>query len=170
MILGIDIGTHMGWVLGDAVGPLEFGTFECSTSTDLGVFCRSADPFWRAMLPRCTAVAIEKPNTAGDSAYFAIRKNMALLAMCHYWRGFYPNVRAIEEISVMSGKLALSGMGHASKEQMIQAAADKGYEGMTEHEADALGVFWVYHFGHAETKAQREKRERAERKGRVIAP
>jgi hypothetical protein len=170
MILGIDLGTSMGWVLGDPVGPLEWGTFECAAGTHLGKRVASADAFWRKMLPRCDGVAVEKPNTAGNSAYFAIRSNMALLGALHYWSTFYPNVRVIEEISVMSGKLALSGNGHASKEEMIAAAAALGYEGMTEHEADALGIWWIYQFGPAETKAQRMKRIRAEMKGKVVQP
>lgn len=168
-ILGVDLGTHMGWVLGGAVGPMTKGTFECSASTDLGIFAASSDAFWRKMLPLCSAVAVEKPNTE-NGAYFAIRKNMALLTMLHYWRQYYPNVAVIEEISPTQGKLTLAGRGDAKKPDMIIAAIDFGLEDPTEHEADALGIWKVFVFGKSETKAEREKRERQERKGRIIKP
>lgn len=168
MILSIDLGTKLGWFLGDVVGPARWGTFPCAGGSDLGKRLRSTDEFWRAMLPLCTGIAIEKPNTAGDSNYFPIRSNMAMLGHAHYWLGYYPNVTAIEEISVNSGKLALTGFGHADKDQMIASAARQGYAGMDEHQADALGIWMVFQFGKPETKAERLKRLRQEARGRSI--
>lgn len=149
MILALDIGQHLGWVLGNAVGPVRYGTAELSATTNLGAFVRSMDAPLQALIPRATAIAVEKPFTAGNAAYFAIRKNMAGLAMIHYWANFY-GLAAPTEISVMTGKLTLSGSGNADKARMIAAAEERGYPGMNEHEADALGIWWVYVFGKQE--------------------
>lgn len=156
-VLGLDLGRKLGWVLAGATGPMEWGTFELEDTTDLGSFLYSSDPFFREILPEAAAIAVEKPNTAGESAYFAIRKNMALLGHLHYWNRVVRRV-AVNEISVMTGKLTLAGYGHADKDQMIAAAAAFGCEGMNEHEADALGIWKVHVLGAREPINRRRSR------------
>jgi hypothetical protein len=147
-ILAIDIGTHLGWFLGAAVGPCEWGTEKLEDTTNLHRWLRSSDGFFQRTLPRCHHVVVEKPNTAGDSAYFAIRKNMALLGHIHYWAGFYNiSIQPRDEISVMTGKLTLAGSGRAKKADMIAAAGRDGFVGMDEHAADAYGIWKVAVFG-----------------------
>lgn len=147
-ILAIDLGTHLGWFLGGAVGPCSHGTYKLEDTTDMGRWLRSSDAFFQKILPVCRHVVVEKPNTAGDSAYFAIRKNMALLGHVHYWAGFHGIViRPSDEISVMTGKLTLAGSGRAEKQDMIDAAARDGFVGMDEHAADAYGIWKVAVFG-----------------------
>lgn len=147
--LGLDLGRNLGWVLGDAVGPLRHGTFMMEDTTDLGAFLRSSDTFCREMFPQASALAIEKPDTQGLS-YFGVRKNMAMLGHCSYWWSYYGNGTAINEVSVTTGKLTLAGHGRADKDRMMAAAAERGYPGLNEHEADALGIWWVHVFGRAE--------------------
>lgn len=168
MILGLDLGQHIGWCLGNAVGPMRHGTFPLENSTDLGVWLRSSDEFFMSILDEdITGIGVEQPFL-GES-YYPARKLLALLGHL-YWHASYKGISAslIQEVPVPTGKLALSGMGHATKEQMIEAATAQGYPGITtEHEADALGIWWVYVFGRAEPIRKPHSRSG---KGRVITP
>lgn len=148
-VLAIDIGTHLGWFLGDAVGPVEYGTFELENTPDLGKWLASSDAFFQSVLPKTRAIAIEKPNTGSGSGFFAVRKNVALLGHCWYWAHFY-GINGLNEVSVSTGKLTLTGHGHADKAAMIKAAAEDGYEDMDEHAADAYGIWKTHVFGRRE--------------------
>jgi Holliday junction resolvasome RuvABC endonuclease subunit len=149
-VLAIDLGRHMGWVLGKPVGPLEFGTIELENTTDLGRYLASmVDPL-RPLMRRCSAIAVEQPIVGGAaSGYHAIRKNFAALGMVHYLAHIY-GVASVTEISVTTGKLTLAGNGRADKDAMIFAAIERGLDMPNEHEADALGIFWVHTYGKAE--------------------
>lgn len=166
MILGLDLGVNLGWVLGDATGPMRRGTFECENTTDLGVFLHSTDRFFQAVMPLARGIAVEQPFL-GES-YYPARKALALLGHVYYWGRVYGiGASQIKEIPVSTGKLTLSGFGHADKDQMIAAAARLGYEDFDEHQADALGIWWCYVFGRRE--AARPKRVRSG-KPTVIKP
>jgi Holliday junction resolvasome RuvABC endonuclease subunit len=148
LILAIDLGVHMGWVLAGTTGPMRFGTVELKDTTNLGQYVRSMNEPVGELLKMCTAVAVEKPNTGGNSAYFAIRKNMAALGkvceLADFWGKSPP-----AEISVSSAKLTLAGHGHADKEMMIAAALRLYGHEMNEHEADALAIWHVFVYGAA---------------------
>ena len=171
MLVTIDLGENMGWTVGpisaDApTSDVRCGTFKLRATTRLGLFLRSAEEPFRELFstPGIVGVGVEKPDTMGNS-YFGIRKNMALLGQMYVWlehHGLSQDI--VQEISVTSGKLRLSGSGRAKKPEMMAAATAKGYAIETEHEADACGIREVYIYGKAETKAQREKREAAERR------
>ncbi len=159
MILGLDLGQNIGWVLGNRVGPLRHGVFELKNTTDLGVWLRSSDEFFQAIFQeQVTGVAVEQPFL-GES-YYPARKLLALLGMAHYWGSFYGvSSMCFMEVAISTGKRTLSGYGKADKDQMIAAAAARGYPSITtEHEADALGVWWVYQFGAMEPAAKRKTR------------
>lgn len=64
-LLALDLGQSLGWCLGGAVGPLRVGTFTLKPTTELGPWLRSADPFFREMLPQCEALAVEQPIVGG---------------------------------------------------------------------------------------------------------
>lgn len=149
MILALDLGVHLGWYLADPTGPARFGTIELKNTTNLGQYIRSINPPLQELLQQCRVVAVEKPNTGGNSAYFAIRKNMAALGkiceLCDFMGLGQPT-----EISVMTGKLTLAGTGRADKDMMIAAAKQQFGHDMNEHEADALGIWKVFVFGAAE--------------------
>ena len=163
MLLAIDLGRNMGWVLGARVGPLRGGTIQLEDTTDLGRFVASmVDPL-RPLIRECTAIAVEKPDTAGLS-YYGIRKNMAGLGMLHYLAHIYGG-KPVEEISVTTGKLTLAGHGRADKDQMIFAAIERGLSNPTEHEADAFGIWLVHQFGAAERNKRNPRRSG---KGRSI--
>lgn len=162
-ILALDLGQKLGWVKGPAGAlPVKAGTIELRDTAKLGPFLRSADDPLRDLLEGVTAVAVEKPNTAGNSAYMAVRKLMGLLGHTHYWASFYGV--SVTEISVMSGKLSLAGSGRAQKDDMIRASAALGFPVTDEHQADAHGIWRVFVHGAPETKSAREKREAAERR------
>lgn len=166
MIIGLDLGQHIGWVKGNAVGPMASGTFEMDNTTDLGRWLQSSDPFFRQQLNGVTGIAVEQPFMGTD--YFAARKLIALLGHMHYWRRIHglPS-NAVSEIAVSTGKKALSGRGNATAEQMIAAAAGHGHLGMDEHQAHALGIWWVYVFGRAEDPPKPRTRSS---KGVIIPP
>jgi len=166
MILGLDLGQTVGWVLGDAVGPLRSGSFELKNTTDLGAWLRSSDPLFQALLPQCTAIAVEQPFMG--KSYFPARKLIALLGHVYYhWNCIGRSASGIEEIPVSTGKLTLSGHGGADKDRMIAAAAERGYPDLSEHEADALGIWWCYVFGRRESIAKARARTS---KGVIIKP
>lgn len=167
----IDLGENMGWSIGpmDASAPassVRFKTFSLRATTKLGLFLRSSEDAFREMFstPGLVGIGVEKPDTMGNG-YFGIRKNMALLGQMYVWLEHHGlSQDNVQEISVTSGKLRLSGSGRAKKPEMIAAALAKGYAVETEHEADAAGIREVFLFGKAETKAQREKRKAQERR------
>jgi Holliday junction resolvasome RuvABC endonuclease subunit len=166
LILAIDLGRHMGWILAAPTGEMRFGTVELEDTTNLGRYVRSMNEPVTALMKCCTAVAVEKPNTGGNSAYFAIRKNMAALGKVCELADFH-GLAPPKEFSVTTGKLTLAGHGHADKSQMIAAAKERTGLDMNEHEADALGIWWIYVFGAAEPiRKARSKSSKAT----VVAP
>lgn len=164
--LGLDLGQNIGWVKGGPVGPLEHGSFPMPNTTDLGLWLQGSDALFRKILPGCTGVAVEQPFL-GDS-YFPARKLLALLGHVYYWGRVVGIAQSqFKEVAISTGKKTLSGYGRADKDQMIAAAAALGYEGYDEHEADALGVWWVYVFGEAEALPSQRSRSGP---GKVIKP
>ena len=154
-VLALDLGQQMGWVLGGAVGPVRHGVISTPATTDLRKYLAPLASDMRRLVRHADRVAVEKPFTNGG-AYYAIRKNMASLAMLYYVAGFEDI--PVEEVSVATGKLTLSGRGNADKDMMIAAAARLGFPGMCEHEADALGIWWVAVHGRAEPAPKRRTR------------
>lgn len=145
-VLAIDIGNDLGWALGNAVGPLEFGTFHGNGSTDLRVWLPCFNAPLQKLFTMCDAIAVEKPDTQGNS-YYGVRKNMALLGKIYEIAGYYPNVRSVDEYGVSTAKKRLAGHGHADKDQMIAAARAEGYAVEDSHQADAIAILMVHHFG-----------------------
>lgn len=169
MILGLDLGQTIGWVLGDAVGPLRHGIHPMQNTTDLGLWLRSGDEFWQQIFGSglVTGVAIEQPFL-GES-YYPARKLLALLGAAYYWGSFYGlSATQFMEVPIATGKKTLTGYGKADKNRMVAAAKERGYVDIeTEHEADALGVWWVYQFGRQEPI--RKPRSRSS-KAEIIQP
>lgn len=145
-VLAIDIGNEMGWALGGPVGPWRFGTFHGNGSPDLRVWLPQFNAPLQKLLMSCDAVAVEKPDTQGNS-YFGIRKNMALLGKIYEISGYYPHIKSITEIGVSTAKKRLARHGHADKDQMIAAARAEGYDVQDSHQADAIAILMVHHFG-----------------------
>lgn len=156
MLLAIDLGRNMGWVLGGIVGPLRSGTILLEDTTDLGRYIASmVDPL-RPLIRECTSIAVEQPPTEGMS-FTGIRKNMASLGFVHYLAHIYGG-KPVTEISVTTGKLMLAGHGRADKDQMVFAAIERGLSMPTEHEADAYGIWLVQQFGKPERNKRNPKR------------
>lgn len=167
----IDLGENMGWSIGpiSADTPnsaVRFKTFKLRATTKLGAFLRSSEDAFREMFstPGLVALAVEKPDTNGNS-YYGIRKNMALLGQMYWWLDHHglPH-EMVQEISVTAAKLRLAGHGRAQKEDMIAAALKQGFNVDDEHQADTAGIRQVFILGPAETKANRMKREAQERR------
>lgn len=158
MILGLDLGGTLGWVKGNAVGPIQHGQFDCENTTNLGRWLKSSDTFFRTILPGVTAIAVEQPYL-GDS-YYPARKLLAQLGHLYYWcDAVGVPIGNVREIAISTGKHTLAGHGRADKDQMIAAAFDMhGLEGLDEHEADALGIWHVHVFGEREKTAPRRTR------------
>lgn len=166
MILGIDLGQTVGWVKGGAVGPLEHGEYPMAQSSDLGLWLHSFDGFFQGGIMRgVTGISVEQPFLGSD--YYPARKLISQLGHLYHWARFFQIPASnIMEVPVATGKLTLSGDGRADKTKMIAAAATHGYEGLSEHEADALGIWWVYIFGRRERAKGRPKSS----PGQVVAP
>lgn len=154
VVLGLDLGQNVGWFKGGAVGPCTFGTFRMKNTTDLGLWLRGSDEFFREVLVGVDAVAIEQPFFSRD--YYAVRKLISLVGYACMWSSTMgiPAAR-IAEIPVPTAKLTLAGSGRAEKSDMIAAAADRGYPGLNEHESDAFAVWTVSVFGKREPIAKR---------------
>jgi Holliday junction resolvasome RuvABC endonuclease subunit len=145
-VMGLDLGKNLGWVLGKTTGPMQRGTFPLANTTDLGLWLESSESFMLDKFRYATAIAVEQPFL-GES-YWPARKLLALLGHVHrYARIAGISSRMVKEIPIATGKLALAGSGKADKDMMIAAAASLGYEIDDEHQADALGCWYVYHFG-----------------------
>lgn len=149
-LLALDLGQGIGWVRGKAVGPMEHGVIMLPTTTDLGLWLAVAEEKMRPLFRGVTAIAVEKPFL-GES-YYPARKLISLMGIVYYsahHRGLGKS--DITEIENAKAKLTLAGHGRADKNQMIAAAEQRtGLPGWSEHDADALGIFWVWHFGAAE--------------------
>ncbi len=147
MLLAIDLGQYVGWIKGNAVGPVSHGTIDLTSTPRLGLWLKNLDPHIPELLWGVTAIVIEQPFMGRD--YYPIRKLLALLGYINR-HAEDAGIRTIKEYAISTGKKALSGSGAADGPQMIAAAERRGYPGLNEHEAHALGLFWVFHFGPAE--------------------
>lgn len=147
--LALDLGQSLGWVKGSTIGPLEHGTFDMPTTTDLGRWLQGVDGFLQAIMRGVDDIAVEQPFL-GDS-YYPARKALALLGHVYYHAQFQGIAGAhVNEIPVATAKLTLAGYGKAEKDQMIAAACDFwGFEEheIDEHQADASGILKVHLFG-----------------------
>jgi Holliday junction resolvasome RuvABC endonuclease subunit len=144
---------------------IQVHTRKLADTTDLGAYLRSADQHIRDEFEGASAIAVEQPNTAGQH-YSGIRKNIALIGHIHYWASIYG--LQVTEINVSAVKIAMTGHGHAKKEQVILGAykflgTDPTTHPLDEHMADAIGVWHVFSYGVQESTRQREDRERKER-------
>lgn len=142
--LGLDLGQHLGWVLGGATGPMRHGTFPMPNSTDLGKWLAGSDGFFRKILPGVTSIAVEQPFL-GES-YWPARKLIGLLGHVHYWAHCH-GIGTVEEFAVSTGKITLAGAGNATPERMIAAAVEWGLFEPDEHQAHALGIWKSFVFG-----------------------
>lgn len=144
---------------------IEVRTRLLRDTTDLGAYLRSADQHIRDEFEGASAIAVEQPNTAGQH-YNGIRKNIALIGHIHYWASIYG--LNVTEVNVSHVKIAMTGNGHAKKEQVI-AGAYRFLEtsalkiDIDEHMADAVGVWHVFSYGVQESVNQRKTREAKER-------
>lgn len=155
MIVGIDLGVNLGWVRGNAVGPIEYGTISVQGGSNYGHFLSSSVDAFHHILRDASAVAVEQPFMGQD--YYPARKLLGQLGLLHLMaRQQGISHKAIEEIPIATGKLTLSGSGRADGPRMIAAAAERGLE-MNEHEAHALGIWWVYVFGKREPVGKRPR-------------
>lgn len=149
MLLALDLGTKIGWVKGNPVGPMAHGVISLIDTPDLGLWLASSDDGLREAMRGATAIAMEQPFM-GDN-WLPLRKLTALLGHVHYFAHNY-GIKIDQkscEIPVSTGKLTLSGHGNAEKKQMIAAALARTGLVLGEHEADALGIWWVWQFGSA---------------------
>lgn len=179
MILAIDPGRHMGVCRVPArerqaiVHGENLYTIKLKDTTDLGLYLRSAQDPLRELLAGCTDVYVERPNTERQH-YTAIRKNMALLSFTAYWATFYGV--AFHEVNVAHVKGILTDSGNAKKEFVMERAEyllGLPAGALTEHEADAFGVWMVASYGPPQKAADRQKaftaRKRAEKEAAKAA-
>lgn len=165
--LALDLGQHIGWIKGAAVGPLEHGTFDLPETTDLGAWLASTDAFFPEVMAGVTSIAAEQPFLG--ASYYPARKLLALLGHV-YHHAHYQGIGAkqVDEIPVATGKVTLSGRGNAEAPEMVAAACEFfGFEPeeIDEHQAHAAGIFKVHIFGR--TPARPSHRPRSS-PGRVI--
>lgn len=156
--LAFDIGTHIGWVKGGPVGPLEHGVFDCLDTTDVGRWLKSADDCFRQVIPGATDVAFEMPYFDGQKGIAGVMKLASMSGHIAYWKAWLAPSAHMHPIMIQSAKATLAGDKWANKERMIAAAAERGYPDLNEHEADALGVWWCVVFGEATRPAPRRTR------------
>lgn len=147
--LALDLGQTIGWVKGSTVGPIEFGSFAMTETTDLGLWLQGADTFLMKAMEGVTDIAVEQPFL-GES-YYPARKLLGLLGHVYYHARYKGIAGAlVNEIPVPTAKLALAGHGRAEKEDMIAAACEfMGWEAseIDEHVADACAIWRVHLFG-----------------------
>jgi Holliday junction resolvasome RuvABC endonuclease subunit len=169
-LVTLDLGGHLGVSIGPLSAEARSSQVKCLTirmkdTTSIGPWLASGtEEIHQLVRDNLDAEwAVEKVNTAGRSAYFAIRKNMCLLGHIYFILNHY-GITRMQEVPATQGKVRLAGNGNADKDQMQAAAKAKGYSAKNEHEADACGIREVVIFGPAETKSQRQKREAHTRK------
>ncbi len=125
-------------------------------TTDIGAFLKSADDPIREALHGVEKAVVEAPNTQGQN-HSGIFKNCALAAHIFYWCS-HMGVKA-EFINLKHAKVILCDNGNAKKEHMIPAAEFQlGLSAgqLTEHEADAFGIWLVESFGIPESPSERQ--------------
>jgi Holliday junction resolvasome RuvABC endonuclease subunit len=164
MLVCFDPGRNLGVLKAPAqdrkaiVHGVNWTTLKLKDTTDPGAYLRSADELIREWLRGATRVAVERPNTERQH-YAAIRKNMMLLGHIAYWAHCELGIVA-EEINVSHVKSALTDNGNAKKELVIDRAEylmGMPAGSLTEHEADALGVWMVASFGPPMKAAERAR-------------
>lgn len=169
--LALDLGQHIGWVKGAAVGPLEHGSFPVEDTTDLGRWLRSIDAFLMNAMRGVDDIAVEQPflqsggkkadGTSKPGGYYPARKLLAQLGHVYY-AAHNSGIAAkhVHEYPVATAKLTLAGSGKADKDQMVAAACDfYGWEPheIDEHTADASAIFKVHLFGAVEGRRKKPR-------------
>lgn len=159
--LALDLGKSIGWMKGNAVGPVEHGTIDLGVEPDLGRFLLAAMMELTPLMRGVHDIAVEQPflssggkkadGTPKPGGYYPARKLLGLLGVvyvCANTNGI-PASR-VHEVPVPTGKLALAGSGKADKDDMIAAACEWwGFEPdeIDEHQADAGGILKFHHYG-----------------------
>jgi crossover junction endodeoxyribonuclease RuvC len=140
LLLAIDLGTSCGWARGFAhAGPPLYGTLNLSPGRFSGGgmrFVRFQNEL-EVLLDGVGRVAFEevRRHRGVDAAHIYGGLMATLTATCERMSIPY------EGIPVGTWKRAFTGKGNASKQDVVDEAARRGYNPKTEDEADALGVW-----------------------------
>lgn len=170
MIVAFDPGRNLGVCRAPSrdkkavVHDVSLYTRKLRDTTDLGAYLRSADDHIREAIRGTSEVVIEEPNTQGQN-HSGIVKNVALAAHIAYWATL--DGVPWRFINLRHAKVILTDNGAAKKEQMMPAAEfllglPRGR--LTEHEADAFGIWMVASFGVPESSSARKARHAKERR------
>ena len=141
VILTLDLGTTTGWALFDNTGSIVSGNISFKSSRFEGggmVYVRFKN--WLKELKQIYGNI--------DEVYFEeVRRHLGVDA-AHKYGGFLSHLTAWCEInkipyqgvSVGTIKKHITGKGNASKEEVINAVKDKGYNPTDDNEADSIAL------------------------------
>lgn len=138
-ILALDLGQSVGWVVNKGV-PYFSGT---ERIVGHNISCRFGRlyTFIQQLIKELdvTYVVIEQPFCRGLAA---TRSGWGLAAVAEAAAANAGATSLLMPVSVV--KQTLTGNGRASKEDIIKATKEAGFNPATEHEADAIAVLLAY--------------------------
>lgn len=137
MILCLDLGTKTGWAHITTYGDIVFGTMDFSTKRHHGAgmrFLRFKRWLTEIKQAGITEVYFEevRRHVSTDSAHCYGGFMATLTAWCEHHGIPYSS------IPVGTIKKKATGKGNASKEMMIDAAKEKGFDVTDDNQADAV--------------------------------
>lgn len=139
-ILVLDLGTRTGWAWGDGRGTILSGVWDFNTK-------RFASPGRRYQLfgnELRFALTKMQPSTV---FFEEVRRHLGTNA-AHIYGGFLAQLQMIcdaegveyESVPVGEIKRSWCGAGNASKDEMMNEARRRGFNPVTDDEADALAI------------------------------
>lgn len=133
-LLTLDLSTNTGWTVGPLDGPFTHGDYRIE-GADLGQFACHFDWWLRGKLSGVDLCIFEAP-IMGPKGITARRKLMGLA----WHTEFICHERRIEvrEANIQKIKMFTTGMGNATKGQMVNAIEQFGHKVNSHDEADAI--------------------------------
>jgi Holliday junction resolvasome RuvABC endonuclease subunit len=145
VILALDLGTKMGWAASSPDRPVLSGTisFQNGRYEGGGMRFLKFENFLKGMKEDLSGIDIVvyeevRRHLSTDSAHVYGAFQGILTSWCEKNRIPY------EAIPVGTIKKHATGKGNASKEQMIQAAQERGHLPKDDNEADAIMLLYTF--------------------------
>lgn len=138
--LALDLGTHTGWAWSDGRGTVISGLWDFTTKRHQGGGMRYV--FFRQNLER------QLGDYGIEQAFYEEVRRHAGTSAAHVYGGFQAVLQGwceenripYESVPVGRIKKFWTGKGNASKEAMIGEARRRGFEPVSDDEADALAI------------------------------
>lgn len=134
MILALDIGLNTGYCIGNSNSVMEYGLKKFTNDPS------KTNKFYSFLLekaPECDYIFYEEPVFGH---FVAVRSHSHFEAMLWYYSVMHD--KKLVALKPKSIKKFATGSGNASKDKMVEAVKNKGYDVSNDNVADAIMIYY----------------------------